>query len=307
MKLHELVQLRNELLESINLNEIQTEVKKNQSKLNTLVPLSYHYSDKITAISENHHKVILQGSQDLENIKQLVNEINNEIFSMTRKFFADNYQTECQLMDPSRIRQDKILNAAEGSNEILLNRIYLHSTWEYPALEIGCRDGEWTKQLINFDPLYVADLFDEFVNSAVSQFTPEYQLRVRKYKISKNYLIPGLPTNQFGFIFSYNFFNYLSLDSIKQLLQQSMELLRPGGTMIFTYNNADLSASAGLCNDYFMSYVPKSMLLPMIESIGFEMIHAPDYLPSTSWVEIRKPGTLKTVKAHQVLGEIKYL
>jgi hypothetical protein len=47
-------------------------------------------------------------------------------------------------------------------------------------------------------------------------------------------------------------------------------------------------------------------LAPMIESLGFEVVSSADYLPSTSWIEIRKAGTLSTVKAHQVLGEIKY-
>jgi hypothetical protein len=48
------------------------------------------------------------------------------------------------------------------------------------------------------------------------------------------------------------------------------------------------------------------MLVPMIESLGFDIVETKDFEPSTSWIEIRKPGILQTVKAHQALGEIKY-
>jgi hypothetical protein len=67
-----------------------------------------------------------------------------------------------------------------------------------------------------------------------------------------------------------------------------------------------MSGSAGLTEGYFMTYVPKSMLVPMAESLGFEVAKCFDFHPSTSWIELKKPGTLSTVKAHQALGEIKY-
>ena len=98
----------------------------------------------------------------------------------------------------------------------------------------------------------------------------------------------------------------MSLDTIKQFLLQANEWLRPGGVIMFTYNNADLSASAGMSESYFMTYVPKRMLIPLIESLGFEIISSTDILPSTSWIELKKPGTLSTVKAHQTMGEIKF-
>ena len=77
---------------------------------------------------------------------------------------------------------------------------------------------------------------------------------------------------------------------------------------MFSYNNGDIPECAGYVDAGWMSYIPKSMLLPMCESLGYEIIYSRDIRgegTSISWVEIRKPGTLETVKAHQVLGEIK--
>jgi hypothetical protein len=81
--------------------------------------------------------------------------------------------------------------------------------------------------------------------------------------------------------------------------------LRPGGVILFTYNNSDIGVGAAYAESCFMSYVPRSMLVPMCESIGFELIDHRDYDPNISWVEFRKPGELKTIKASQALGEIK--
>jgi hypothetical protein len=76
--------------------------------------------------------------------------------------------------------------------------------------------------------------------------------------------------------------------------------------MLFTYNNADMPAGAGYAENYFMSYVPKSLLVAMCEGLGFTVIHTHEFDPALAWIEIKKPGTLKTVKASQALGEVKY-
>jgi hypothetical protein len=149
-------------------------------------------------------------------------------------------------------------------------------------------------------------VYDEFLNSAVQQFPELYQGRVRKYTIKDYYKIPNLPKNQFGFIFSFNFFNYLSLDSIKQLLIQSNEWLRPGGKILFTYNNADMPSAASYAENYFMTYVPKSILIPLAESIGFETIYSFDTEPAHSIIEFKKPGQLKSIKLGQTSGQIQF-
>ena len=161
--------------------------------------------------------------------------------------------------------------------------------------------------LVASDPLYIADVFDEFLSSAVQQFPPLFQGRVRKYLIHDFYKIPNLPKNQLGLIFSYNFFNYLSVDSIKQFLIQAMEWLRPGGTIIFTYNNADLPAAAAYAENYFMTYVPESILVPMAESIGFETVYLHNCEPAYSIIELQKPGELRSIKVGQTAGEIKHI
>lgn len=301
-----MVLLRNSLQSAIDISGYRAELEKNKTALETIIPhANEYYTGRIYQLLNQHNQFLSLIEKDIALQKEIVDELNNEIFNVTRKFFQENYQTELIFNEVSAIRTIKNMVMSEGSDDILRSRIHFYSKWEYPGMEIGCRDGEWTKYLVGSDPLYIIDRQQEFLDSTASQFTPEYQARLRKY-LMKDFHVHGLPENQFGFIFSYNFFNYLSLDTIKQLLLQVHSWLRPGGVILFTYNNADLSASAGLAESYFMTYVPKSMLIPMVESIGFEIVDAPDYVPSTSWIELKKPGTISTIKAHQALGEIKY-
>jgi SAM-dependent methyltransferase len=304
MRLHELVLLRNELEKAIDLDAVNRAVEENYRRLTDLSKNNL-FSEEILQLANNHKQAKQSFDSNIQELEGILLQINQLLIEKTDKFFHENYQTELQYDSADSIREVRKLHLAEGADTELLNRINLYSGWKYPALEIGCRDGEFTKYLVASDPLYISDIYEEFLESTAGQFTSQYQARLRKYKIVDNQ-INNLPINQFSFIFSFNYFNYLSLDSIKMYLKQAMEILRPGGTMLFTYNNADMPAAAGLAESYFMTYVPRSMLVPLVESMGFAIVEARDYYPSTSWLEIQKPGKLQTVKAHQALGEIKY-
>lgn len=306
MQLYKLVELRNELQKAVDLSVIHNELEKNSRNLKNLVSLcDEEYGQTITDIALQHSQVVEHLQADTLKIQETLDKINLDILDRSSKFFAENYQTELRYNDANVIRNVRVMHVPEEVDLLLQNRINLHSSWKYPALEIGCRDGEWTRYLVASDPLYVADVDQSFLDTSIAQFAPEYQKRVCRYLI-QDFKIQNLPINQFGFIFSYNFFNYLSLDSIKQYLHQAWDWLKAGGSMIFTYNNADLPISASYAENYFMTYVPKSMLIPMCESMGFEVVASEDFLPSTSWIEIKKPGVLNTSKAHQTIGRIKY-
>jgi len=306
MKLHELVSLRNHLRDVLNISVIQHEIESNYTRLQNLAEnIDVEISSCIVDTANKHKKHFDYFRNDVSEVESIVELVQSKIDALSTKFFAENYQLELEYVDAEITRKCRQIKYQAEFVKTLKRRINLYSNWQYPALEIGCGDGEWTKFLVASDPLYIADFFPEFLNSAVEQFDPLYQGRVRKYLIKDFYKISNLPINQFGLIFSYNFFNYLSLDTIKQYLLQCLEWLRPGGTVIFTYNNADLPAAAAYAETYFMTYVPKSILIPMAESIGFETIFSFDLDPAFSCIEFKKPGTLHSIKTGQTLGEIK--
>lgn len=231
-------------------------------------------------------------------------DIDQEISTLTQKFFAANYETEFEYNDPVNIRRVRKLHMPDHAVPVLMSRLGLILDWRYPTLEIGCRDGEWTTHLVAGDPLYIVDTHQEFLMSTMNRFNSDYQRRIRPYLI-KDQDFSVLPQQQFGFVFSWNFFNYLSLDSIKHHLQEIFNLLKPGGRVMFSYNNGDLPEAAEHAEHYYMTYMPKSLLLPMCEMLGYDIKDHQDFQPALSWIELQKPGELTTTKAHQVLGTVK--
>jgi SAM-dependent methyltransferase len=306
MKLSELVAFKEKIKQAVD----TTGAEQSLTTMLTDMSLLYQqFPDK------HYHGFIDHSIRDLREMIDMVvkykdraddiaAEIDQEISKLTQKFFAANYETEFEYNDPANIRRVRKLYMPGHAVPVLMSRLGLVLDWRYPTLEIGCRDGEWTTHLVAGDPLYIVDTHQEFLTSTMNQFNPEYQRRIRPYLI-KDQDFSVLPQQQFGFVFSWNFFNYLSLDSVKHHLQEIFNLLKPGGRVLFSYNNGDLPEAAEHAEHYYMTYMPKSLLLPMCEMLGYDIHDHQDFHPALSWIELQKPGELTTTKAHQVLGTVK--
>lgn len=307
MKLHDIVELRELLKDAYPLDTINKEFDSIIENLTVLKSkynedYSYRLGEVLSAVEQARASLVAP-IRHLENVHEL---LKLDLHDATEKFREPNYQNELFYGRPEKIREIRNLYVPNGVDEIIQNAIDLYVDWRYPGLEIGCRDGEFTKYMVGCDPLYITDVHQEFLDNTMSNYPEEYQRRLRPYLI-QDMNLDMLPSNQFGFIFSWNFFNYLTLDSIRKYLTQCFGLLRSGGCMMFSYNNTDMPAPAAYADSYFMSYVPKSMLLPLCEQLGFEVVSSTDLDPAISWVELRKPGTLTMIKAHQTMGEIKWV
>jgi len=306
MNLCQLVTLRNQLQKAYDSSVIADEIDKNYQRLiNLSDAIDTEIQQQLILVADEHKNIKHYLDSTASNIETLLGTVQIKINQLAIKLFSENYNLELRCSDTQTVRNIRQLAHDEQFDNCLIQRINLHSGWQYPALEIGCRDGEWTKYLVASDPLYIADFFEEFFHTSLEQFPELYRGRVRRYLVQDYCKIPNLPKNTFGFIFSYNFFNYLSLDSIKQILAQSIEWLRPGGKIVFTYNNADLPAAAAYAENFFMTYVPKSILQPMAESLGYETTFSFDSDPAFSMIEFKKPGQLQSIKLAQTFGEIK--
>lgn len=309
MKLHDLVKFKHLLKDSIKVDSIVEDLRKLQNNIQGVITqmpeLDKEYSTYVEKLNEHYVKVADSVIAPINYLKIQLELIDKRITEMTHALFANNYQLEMYAGDAESVRKNRKLECGQDVEEIAKQRIMLHTSWRYPALEIGCRNGEWTQFLIAADPLYIMDRHKEFLKIANDQFPVPYQNRLRKYQLIDNSLV-SLPVNQFAFAFSWGYFNYVSIDTMTQFLKEMHLALRPGGVFMFTYNDGDTPSGASLAESFAQSYMPKSILIPICQSLGFEIQAEYDFTPGVSWLEIRKPGKLKTIKAHQVLGEIKH-
>lgn len=308
MGLHNTVSFREQLTSNVVTESVTEKVQElihNISAIKTHMNLSQHQHFIIDDLITRCEMVVSSITMVENNLKSHIDSLNREIQQITHDLFSNSYKLEDIYNEDAAVVREKwkIVVNSDVENAIQ-ERIMLHTDWKYPALEIGCRDGEFTRHLVAADPLYLIDRNREFLSTAPSQFPVEYQRRLRTYHLVDHNL-SELPQGQFAFIFSWGYFNYVSMDTMKTYLKQAYDLLRPGGVFMFSYNDGDSPGGAGMAEKMARAYTPKSVLLAVCEGLGYEILHIADHGPAISWLEIKKPGELFTVKAHQVLGEIK--
>jgi hypothetical protein len=302
MTLHQLASFRDFIRNQFRVNEAVTKITELSNNLTTFdKDLESQYSDflkrNITAFGHTINSL----HQQQNNSEKLLIDLNNHISNLCQEFLTDEYNERLdRAMTNVEVRMDREFTMQSEVRELAVSRIRNYSDWHYPGLELGCRKGSWTSHLIASDPLYLFELDQSFLDITIRQFPELYQRRVRGYTN-----IELLPTNQFSFVFSWDFFNYLGLNTTKRYLEKTFNLLRPGGTMMFSYNDGDTSTGIAYTEKGAQSYLPKHLLLDACKAIGFEIIATESFDNGVvNWIEIRRPGTLKTVKTAQALGEI---
>jgi len=318
MKLSELVKARKLLLSNISSlglkNETDTYIKS-VNDVRYTVPLSPDL-DSLLMDLNNTVDSLKQDFLDTTtlHIHKAISIIDHRIAERTKDYFARGYKiNDCFATNRSDVsfeRTSRQLPISSEAKQKVISRIQVYSDWHYPGLEIGPGDGQWTSYLVANDPLYIVDIEKEFLDSTAFTFSPEYRLRLRPYLIDwakSETDLSMLPQGQFGFVFSWNVFNYFPLDMIKQYLIHIKEVLRPGGVCMFSYNDGENPNSILRVENGSMSYIPKSMLVALCKSLDFNIIELHDEDEVISWIEIRKPGELQTIKAHQTLGKISPL
>lgn len=287
------------LVEKFNeVNDMLTTVKtKNQLALNQeFIEGWREYSNLTTLVSQTNSK--LQSS---------LLQIDQQVKTLASARFPDVGEFRNRYLQNTR---HVALN--EETLTTIKSRIFVNANFQYPALQFGCNsiEEQLTRDIAANDPLYLCDFNIEQIDYVASQFNATFNQRIRKYVLPDD-SFSVLPQGQFGLILSWMIFNYADLSVIKRYLERMMLLLRPGGVHIFSYNNCEFLESYQLADKGWMSYVTKSDLLEVCKGLGYEIVNSYDIhhgrydYERISWLEIKKPGDLKSAKRKQVIGEIK--
>jgi hypothetical protein len=320
--LRELVKFRNDLILRSKLLTLDDPIDQIIQLLNLTVienpnvdKLSVH--DKINQVISDFQR-LKEKSSEIQ--RELINEINamgQTIDSLVKDFNTD-------------ITKDiLVFKITPDANHLILARIQKYADWRFSALRLGCGyvgqyqidivdntaqrcnllSIEYSNQLITGDPLYFCDPNQKSINLVTDHFNDTYKRRIRNYVINNNDL-SVLPQNQFNFIFAWMQFNFFNLEITELYLRNVFNLLRSGGTLMFSYNNSDLEQSAELVDTNIMHHTPKRILTDLCKTIGFELTAEYDVINDDllikyiSWLEVRRPGELHTIKLQPVMGQI---
>lgn len=314
MKLSDLVRLRNRL-KTFGVDAVKNNIEELDGLLSQVLTLPMHsvYRDSVDDNIRGLEKLEQSLSNINQSVNQLINNINQEIVDLSKEYLARGYLTNgfygSNSADVRTEREDRLMPISNDARSEIIVKIRSYTDWKYPSLEIGPGDGVWTEHLVAADPLYIVDVFPEFIESTLSKFNPVYRNRVRPYILKshsgpESFDLSVLPQNQMGFVFAWNVFDYMPLQETTAYLKSIYNVLRPGGVAMFSFNNCNVPQCVEYMEQGFRAWMTSELLTKTCSDLGFEIIEVRNCDETVYWIEIRKPGELKTVKAHQVLGKI---
>ena len=308
MRISDLLRYRNDIrsaADRIDLTLAISEVCQQLHQLTVTYPFGI-VNETVAAIKSEYETISVNSDSLRGQLAALLPNIDIAVDALAKELHTHN------VIDFFNFYHRTEFQINEDTLDIIKGHIYQNAHHHYAGLQFGCtpQSKALTGELVANDPLYLCDTSSDKVEDIAGQFNEVYYGRLRKYTITDHNL-SVLPQNQFGFIFSWMLFNYANVTCIHEYLKKMSGLLRPGGRFIFSYNNCDLLESCVLAETGGMSYVSNRQLIALCLQEGFEIVHEydlpnnDDHVKWISWIEIKKPGELSTVKRRQVLGEIK--
>lgn len=237
-----------------------------------------------------------------ENLKQRIAIFEPEMLSQSSRLFYDE-----MLFETSDYILNRRLRLDDQSLLKLQGRIKILTDWRLPGMMLRPGLETFIEEMVPMDPLYLVDTHQELLNPSIQKFTVEYQRRLRPYVIDDRQpgeIMHKLPNNQFGFVFAFNFFNFRPLELIQRYLTELHSKLRPGGTLIMTYNNCDRAHGVGLAERNWMLYTPKRLILEHAFALGYELADECDASGDVSWLELKRSGDIDSLRGGQTLAKI---
>jgi len=252
------------------------------------------------------HNSIAKFSAQIESLKK---ELRSEIVQHEQAYLSNSlhvYREEMIHDDPDMILKRRM--RIDSDDDIRLRTHLKNLTdWRIPGMIIRPGLETYIEDMVPMDPLYVVDHDPELIQPAINKFTPEYQRRLREYVINDwtdGPILGQLPDNQFGAIFAYHYFNHKPIPVINKFLNEFYKKLRPGGSVIMTYNNCDLAHGVIRAEHTWMLYTPRRLIEQHAINLGFELIEAYDGKGDVSWLEFKKPGDIASIRGGQTLAKI---
>lgn len=262
------------------------------------------YDEEVDKEIDNLQQMSAHMDNIVGNLNNLIQKINAEIDSI-----GNNLSTDAAFQEGFQdySKWEPLLNFNKHLSDLIKIRAKQYCDWHYPGLLFHAKNKEFIDCMVASDPLYLISKDFDQLQLIVSDYPEIYQNRLRLYPYEHE---STLPHGQFGFVLMWNYLEFCSLPVVKEQLKKILDLLRPGGVFMFSYSNGDLPETASLILKQRYNFCSFRAIMEFSKELGFEILTHVDGLNRDyegnriSWCEIKKPGELSTVKAHQALGKI---
>jgi hypothetical protein len=301
-KLSEFVNFKNQL-DLLSTNTIQAATDLELNKIMHLVNLE-NYDNLL-----DQRKIDIQKSFngfELE-LTKVKDKVNQEIAILEKPEFQKSYTLyEGEHNNPAEfilnLRKHTIPNL-----ELFQARLSKYINWQHSAMIIRPGIESFIDSMVALDPLYLVDLNHDYLAPALSKFNSQYQNRLRTYTVKEELdqdILGQLPNNQFALCFVYNYFNFRPFEILKKYLDEIYEKLTPGGVLVMTFNDCDRASAVQLVENFYCCYTPGYLVRELALSIGYEIEYSWNDPGPTTWLELKKPGTMTSLKGGQTLAKV---
>lgn len=305
--LHFLIKLRDDLLEKRSTMSDDVEHVADKKAIDIKMveienPTAIEYKNDLHDIIKQYKSISEQNQKIIDTTDQLIEKIHNDIKILAKqKFMSDDVNEKFSLIDTPHYWIKSELE------KLVKVRAHQYNDWRYPGLQLYPPDKSWIDCMVGCDPLYLVSDDVLKIKELTATYPELYQSRLRFYDYEE---IKVLPKNQFGLVLLWHYFERSNMASVEHHLREIFDLLRDGGVLMFSYNNCNLKESMLLAERGLLNYNHQELIEEVLANIGYEIIKFEDVETGNdqyrwlSWAEVKRPGELNTVKAHQVLGKI---
>ena len=318
MKLSELVAYRNHL-SGFDVNNIQYTARHKLEEIVYNVQNSVIQPRAFTqTLQEDQQRVIDAVGHFSSTLTELISELDSMIeiaektqYAESTRLYTEEMARYGRLDEPTnkKVNQhilDRRMPMTADVQHMISNRIKSYADWKYPGLIIRPGVETFIHDLVALDPLYIVDYSKELLQPAVSTFPEEYQRRLRIYEQDpcSSDVLDTMPNNQFGLCLAFNFFEFTPLEVVEQYLKSIFNKLRPGGVLTITFNDCDRAHCVALVEKNFCFYTPGRRVTAIAKSIGYRQMFSWTDMGNLTWLELRKPGELDSIRGGQTLAKI---
>ena len=273
--------------------------------------------DKITHLFslENYNNLLDQRKLDIQKsfdafeleLEKLKNIVKQEISVLEKPEFQKSY-----ILYEGEFRNsaEYILNLRKHTipnPELFQARLSRYIDWQHSAMIIRPGIENFIDSMVALDPLYLVDLSHDYLAPALSKFNSQYQNRLRTYVVNEDLdqeILGQIPNDQFALCFAYNYFNFRPFEILKKYLDEIYQKLTPGGVFIMTFNDCDRASAVQLVENFYCCYTPGYLVRDLAVSMGYEIEYSWNDPGPTTWLELKKPGRITSLKGGQTLAKV---
>jgi len=309
MKLSDLVAYKT-ALDKLSTRSAHREVELDLGKITHLVNTQSIQLNNFTQQLETQYNEIQEHLDRFEiKLDELKQSIKLQIELEEKYWFQESYRLYDQEMrnDSAEYVLNRRPKLDDDVENLLRVRIQNYVDWQHPAMIIQPGLEKFVEDMVGFDPLYLVAQQHDLLVPAFEKFPEEYQRRLRLYTVREDLdhdILEKIPNEQVGLCLVYNFFEFKPFEIVRKYLTEIYQKLKPGGTLIMTFNDCDRDKAVKLAEQHYACYTPGTMVQQFALTTGYDQIFSWNNNGPTTWLELKKPGTLTSLRGGQTLAKI---